>query len=277
MAIGDRVLLVRTITKMSGSQFAQYGTKVERKLQQAVFEVGQRARDMARRAAPVDTGALRSSIYVTKGAVDRSATGLMSHKPGNAFTKQSSLGYFRSLNAAMKKNKRIKTFPMMSEHGITAPESHGAAYEYDTYAANKILPGQFGRFDIGTSGVLRNGGSLLGTSLELHRTHGEGNVRVTGPNSPFTLHTYKTYGSDVEDALLPLAMEMGSAGRGNLFITLGASAYYAGYVEFGHTVPGGKTIPARQFLTPSVYWAFDEVKVQIARTLQENGIPSGRL
>jgi hypothetical protein len=72
-------------------------------------------------------------------------------------------------------------------------------------------------------------------------------------------------------------MGMGSAGRGNLFVTLGASAFYAGYVEFGHAVPGGKTVPPRPFLTPAVYWAFDEVKVQIAHTLNENGFASGRL
>jgi len=255
MAIGDRLLFTRTIVKMSNNQFAQYGTKVERQLQESVFRVGQRARDMARKAAPKKTGALAASIYVTKGAVDRSATGLMSHKPGNAFTKQSSLGYFRALNAAMKKNKRIKTFPMMSEYGITAPESHEAAYGYDTYAANKILPGQFGRFDIGS------------TNPMFH-------FRSDGTVNEFQQHTYKTFGSNVEDPLLPMAMEMGSAGRGNLFVTLGASAYYAGYVEFGHTVPGGKTVAGRPFLAPAAFWAFDEVKVQIKRTLNENGVAS---
>lgn len=242
MAIGDRLVLTRTITKMSGSQFAQYGTKVERKLQQTVFQVGQRARDMARRAAPVDTGALRSSIYVTKGAVDRDATGLMSHKPGNAFTKQSSLGYFRALNAAMAKNKRIKTFPMMSEYGVSDART------------NRIMPGNADRLDVGT------------TNPMFHFRSDKSQV------NEFLTHTYKTFGSGVEDALLPMAMEMGNASRSNLFVTIGASAYYAGYVEFGHVVPGGATIPAKPFLGPAAFWAFDEVKVQIARTLNENGI-----
>jgi hypothetical protein len=78
--------------------------EMEVRIAQALYALGRAARDMARAAAPVRTGALRAGIYVTAPAsrpdLDRIAGG---EKVGLSQLKGHTRGYYSAISAAAKR------------------------------------------------------------------------------------------------------------------------------------------------------------------------------
>lgn len=78
--------LVSGVSYLKDARPEAYTQAVWRACQHAIYQLGREIRDMARRAAPVDTGAMRASVYVTR--------------PGTAL--QASAGYWRAINASAR-------------------------------------------------------------------------------------------------------------------------------------------------------------------------------
>lgn len=82
----------------------RFGHEFIKEVEQMIYKNGQSARDMARRRAPIDTGALRASIYVTKPNSLSNVTG------SNMYA-----GYSRAVTAATRRNKNLKTISGMDK------------------------------------------------------------------------------------------------------------------------------------------------------------------
>lgn len=99
----DRIILALPVIRLDEKRLAQIvGAGLERDMRQAVYKLGQEARDIARAKAPKKTGALAASIYVTRP--NESVPDAEGKSPT---TKRMTAGYFRAINAAVKHNKKL--------------------------------------------------------------------------------------------------------------------------------------------------------------------------
>lgn len=222
MPIGDRVVLARTLYTVKDDQLAQMGPRVERAMQDALYKLGRETRDLARRLCPKKTGALMASIYVTR-------PGEAGGRGRSPFTRQTTAGYFRAINAAVRRNPERLTLSPLAEsvHRKTQRPTKAAVSE-----------------------------GLFSPSIE----------RIKGAG-------YKTYAAETDGDVhvVQSVMEMGGAGRSSFFVTVGAGAYYAGYVEFGHVGHGGSWVEAHPFMTPALDWAKSRLP-EVAKRAMEEGV-----
>lgn len=230
MAKGDRLALNYKLYTVSEQQLQSMPARVEAEMQGALYRLAQQTRDMARSLCPVDTGALKASIYVTGASGGKSVVG-----------GQSTTGYFRAINTAVKNRltRQFKTPPTKAE--ISEEVSAGLKRESGMH---KIVTSKIGdhTFRSYTKGGVSGASSFLAKGTEADQ---------------------------LSEFSLPSIMEMGHAGRGAFFVTIGAAVYYAGDVEFGHIIAlGGKRfghVEARPFMRPAMAWA----KMQLNRVVTD--------
>lgn len=250
---GGRVVLARTVLTVPKGAFASVSSRVERKMQEAMFQVGRKIRDKARALAPKKTGALAASIYVSKGAVDRSI-GAAKHVGGNAYTKQSTLTYFRAINAAVGKYNKsrigkarsdYKGLQLLDSDVVNTPTQRplkSASYLFNM-TKNKIGGHMYDTFN---SGRVGNNEDFEGMS---------------------EAQAAEAIDTDAE-VLMPSIMHLGGTGRQSFFVTVGAAAFYAGYVEFGHMAHYA-WVPPHPFLGPAVEWGKPIAEREVGRVVNE--------
>lgn len=170
---------------------------VRQEVYKALFKLAQEARDMARRLAPKDTGALAASIYAVHPDGGRQPGGL-----------RRSAGYWRAIKAASRASGgrlHIEDDPELVRSVRT--QSRRNALPQGTKPAGQVGP----------DGLLLN------------------------ENSSYDF------------------VPMAAAGPDRLFVSIGAAAFYAGYVEYG-TV----RMDAKPFFRPAVEWARSVLASRIA-------------
>lgn len=137
--------------------------------------------------------------------------------PATAVTRQSTVGYFRAANAAVVRNKRLRLLDLGSFGPGEATHSTQTIHTGEVESARAT--------HIGTRQVYTHFAPAEYLSNAGDRT-------VHGP--------YQT--------VLPFQ----SGGRNAFFVSVGASVYYAGFVEFGAPSRG---VAPQPFLGPAVDWA----------------------
>jgi len=221
----DRIVLARNVIKLNDEVIKSLPAKVERKIQASIYRLGQEIRDKARSLCPKKTGALAASIYVTRGVQNTGA-----NKSTAPFS-QSTHGYFRAINAARKKNNRIDVMDAgQGVNPITQRPSTSAGMQSVMTKINGVM---YRAYTTGEHSVIRN----IIPSLDIG-----GKDRVEN-----TIH---------DEFVTPTITEIGGAGRNTFFVTVGAAAFYAGFVEFGHHT-AGKDVPPHPFLGPAIEWGKD--------------------
>lgn len=231
------VELVRTIVEIRDDQIAKFTADVEKRVQLAIFKLGQETRDMARKLAPKDTGALRASIYVTRPGARPQL------EPGPSYARQSTIGYWRAINSAFRKQ--------LSPRGVSRRHLH-------LLNAGDYAPGHAEERTQTLSHSAKRDAGITETHIVLggHKYRAQVTSEDTGlgfTNVPF-------------QSIVPY----GGSGRTSFFVAVGAAVYYAGYVEFG-TPPraGNKGIKAQPFLVPAIRWAQSQVVARM--TVAING------
>ena len=189
--------------------------KMERAAQKAVFRLGQETRDMARKAAPVNTGALRASIYVARpGSIPAQLNGHIS--------RGSSRGYLMAAQKAIRLNpgqlELITDDPMISARTqrSVAPRGH----------VNHL------------------------TRIRVTLAH-------VGEHASLGQETYQGFEDDFRSI-----MQMGGQTRDTFYVTVGAAAYYAGFVEYGT-----RHQRAQPFMTPALAWARTQLPERLKMAL----------
>ena len=245
----SRLVMQFALKKVSNAELAQIrsiGPRAERAVQEAVFKVGQRARDNARRFCPKKSGALAASIYVTKGTIDKSPDATK-HTPGGAFTKQSTRGYFSAINAAARKSKNSAGIPRLYlepnvEFGRTSPQTisdiGGSVFSYTKSGKNRSFFGE-----------------------QVARTYKLPGYKLANTNNEDDFE-------DDENLQYPFLDSMAVGGANSFFVTIGAAAFYAGFVEFGHTVHNGKYSVPKPFMRPAMDIASAELGDAIIKAMR---------
>jgi len=206
--------LVLSQTIVRSANIAGMTKEVEIAVQNTLFELGQETRDLARGLAPVKTGALRASIYVTRaGGYAATTTGRMGNR--------TSLGFRRSARAAVERNEKL-SFITGNKH--ISERTQRARYAKTSYDYMR--------------------------ELKTTVTH-EGEFAHLGSQG------YQSFEDDVR-SILP----MGGVSRDTFFVTIGASAFYAGYVEYGT-----RRNRAQPFLTPAVNWARSQMTPRLTAAI----------
>lgn len=220
------VELVRTIVDIRDDQIAKFTADVEKRVQLAIFRLGQETRDMARKLAPKDTGALRASIYVTRPGSRPQL------EPGPSYARQSTIGYWRAINSAYRKQ--------LSSTGVSRRKLH----------------------------LMRESdyGTALNERTQTLSTFGKSAVGITETHIVLGGHKYRAQVTSEDTGIgftnVPFQsiMPYGGSGRTSFFVSVGAAVFYAGYVEFGTpSRAGNKGIKAQPFLVPSIRWAQTQV------------------
>ena len=223
MPLGDRIVLAQPIWKVSHKEVLAMGPRIERAVQNELFLLGKEARDLARRICPVDTGAMRASIYVTRGVTPKPT----SYSP---YVQQSSNAYFKAANAASDlSGNRGRKKPRLVLKGPPKVD-----LKTQTPMAGSGLPKPVWEKIVGHE----NG--------EVYKVYAKPSM-ITGVTQSQSI------------------MEMGVAKRTNFWVTLGASAFYAGYVEFGHVTAGGGYVMEKPFMRPAMEWARKELPERMLR------------
>lgn len=238
MAYGDIVVLSRTLYKVNDAQLKAMGPNVERRLQERLYQLGRRTRDMARRLAPRKTGALVASIYVTRA-------GSRPQIEGGQHAKKTTAAYFRAVNAAVRKSS-----------------GHKVLFEGEGGTLNHFDP----------EGIYKTGLSRIGGQAYKTFTKGgfEGHADVNPKGNPVR----PIYEFDV-----PTITPLVGVSKSAFYVTIGAAAYYAGFVEFGHVGYGGTVfgyVMPRPFMTPAMDWAATQINTEVTLAMKE-GIAIGRL
>ncbi len=190
----------------------QYGMAVDREIQKNLFKLAQRTRDMARKAAPVDTGALRASIYATRYGTD----------------KQQDAGYFRAIQAAVRKRATA------IQKGTAVEESRLSIREDGMHSVRRQIPKHYGKTRMSKMALRRQSfRPMMGSDATAEEKYG----------------VYYVY--------------------------VGAAAWYAGYVEYGHMYYGSYVNP-QPFLGPAVEWARGQLPIIIMEALQNANRDVGR-
>lgn len=209
--MANSIVLAQSIVK-GKIDVSKWSADVERAAQDAVYQLGQEVRDKARMLAPMRTGALRASIYVTR-------PGTMQAQSQGKLSKQSSSGYARSISRAEALNPGALSVIRDSKH-------------ISVRTQRDLSP--TGHWD-----HLKR--------LRVTRTH-------QSPFKRFGSQTYTAFEDDYR-SISPLA----DTSRGVFYVTIGAAAFYAGFVEYG-TVKQR----AHPFMTPAVMWG----RAQLAQRLK---------
>lgn len=228
---GNRLVLTQTLYTVNDATLKAMGPRTERRVQDALFRLGQQTRDMARQLCPVKTGTLRQSIYVSKGAGIEGPT-------DSPHTRQSHVGYFRAVNAAIKKNKFLELGLEESVHEKTQRPHQGSNFKVEM---TKIGNLSFKSFATG---------------------------EVTKYKDDTGEHTFTEF-------QVPSIMELGKAGRNSFFVTVGTSAFYAGYVEFGHGTDVWGWVPPKPFLRPALEWAKTQLPKVVGEAVRQGASNGG--
>lgn len=240
MPSGDVLVLARTIMKVNDAQLKAMGPKVERLMQDKIYQLGRKTRDMARRLCPKKTGALAQSIYVTRPG-PASNIGVASVP----LTPMMTSGYFRAVNAAIHR----------SNHRL----SKGMVEQMQTDEQLSAGKGEFSSEHVVHPRTQRPLKDKSGAYIGAFQSSIEKIGKIN----------YKSYARG-DELLTPTVMEMGASGRSSFFVTVGASAYYAGYVEFDHiNVWSGKTVPGRPFLGKAIEWAQTQLPLVVKSAMEE--------
>ena len=224
----------------------QWEKNIELAVQKEIYKLGQEARDMARGLAPVDTGALRASIYVTR-------PGTPSDQENNIISKQSTIGYFRAIKVAARKNNLLELRTTNNTYSFNErTQKYLGMRQVSSYVAAEgqdSATGFVGGLRINTDSIDPNYMRMM----EVRAVH-------IGENSHLGEQIYRgRYKND----LTTISELSGLTGlRDNLFVVVGAAVGYAGYVEYGH-----KNIAGHPFLTPAMDWAAKQVEDRIRRVI----------
>jgi len=225
------LVLAQTIVK-NKVDLSGWSREVELRAQEAVYQLGRETRDMARRLVPVKTGALRASIYVTRpGSAENQAAGKFARGRASA-------GYFAAANAAARLNPGRLEFvtddPLISKRTQRDLSPSGDWNHLKRVRLTRTHTGErFGRNSSGETTWHQQSFAHLGT---------------------------QEYAGFEEDwrSIMPMA----DVTRGTFLVTIGASAYYAGFVEYG-TVK----MAAQPFMTPAVNWARGQLAGRLTRAI----------
>lgn len=187
-------------------------------VQKAVYQLGLRTRDAARSAVTIDTGALKASIYVTSPA---SQADQQAGKPyGRAGELgKATRGYRKAVEASARKMGIL-------DKGQTT------AHLIDNYD----MQGLYGSLTLRPTAEANKMGYNRGTMSHEYK----GRLRALGERS------FVRYEANEDVEHLPFT-PMPLSSKEQFWVTVGASAYYAAYVEFG-TVKQR----AQPFLGPAV-------------------------
>lgn len=241
MAKGDRIVLTQQLYAVSKESLAAMPVRVEREIQDALFKLGRETRDMARSYCPVKSGALQASIYVTGGG-----RGDEDDNSKTPFTKQSTIGYFRAIKAAVSKSKTTVKSRLTKQRTTF----HRLGLQDKDYAEER------------TQRPLNGDGNVS--------THQVGLSKFNVGGKTLSFKSYSP--ADELATYTPSITEMGFAGRSSFFVTVGAAAHYAGDVEFGHIVAShGGTIghvEARPFMRPALAWAKSQLNDRVSQAFK---------
>lgn len=235
MPLGDRVVLAQPIWKVSHKEVLAMGPRIERAVQNELFVLGKEARDMARSLAPVDTGALRASIYVTRGVTPNPTA-------RDPYVQQSHNAYFKAANTASEESSRAGSKGRRMARHTRTPRLQ--LMEPPKVELHTQRP--------------QDGMGFPKASWEKMVGHEGGD-------------TFKTYSKFSGRAGQQSVMEMGESKRSNFWVTLGASAFYAGFVEFGHVNADGGYTMEHPFLRPALEWARQQLPVRMKRAFDRGG------
>lgn len=209
MANEGTIVLAQTVVK-SAVNMEGWSRQAIFAAQKAVYRLGQETRDMARGAAPVRTGALRASIYVTRPSSE-------SAQASGTTSRQASAGYRRAAEKAARLN------PLVDSGRNMGP-----------YTSVRVV------LDHGQKVLLLAAGNRRDVYIFLRDKKGRHGHLGT-----------QEYDQISDDRMLS---PMGAVSGDTFYVTVGAAAGYAAFVEYG-TVH----MRAQPFLTPAVNWARGEL------------------
>lgn len=228
-----------------------WSNKVYYAVQAAVYQLGVETKNKARANAPVDTGALKASIYVTSPASrpdqeDNKPYGRLG-APGKA-----SAGYRRAVEASAKK------MIYQGDNVLAKGESISSG--------NSILSTDlFGSATFRPKAALVNAGMKVGSTTRTYK----GNLgRSLGERE------FPSYPGISEADHLPFT-PMPFSTKEQFWVTVGAAAYYAGFVEFG---TGGKQGQrAQPFMGPAVREMERQLERRIAQAIKSVGVKRSKV
>lgn len=194
----EHVSLVRTIYSLHDSVLKQTSNKVYMVAQKVVYQLGREARDKARALCPKRTGALAASIYVSKPGANAKET-------GGTYTKQSAAGYFRAVNAVVRRNPKAL--------GLVHPSEIGEGGSFNRQRLGKID---------GEGQTLLSKGTYGGN---VYQVYSRGQI------------------GDFSEARLQSVLPFQGGTKNSFFVAIGAAAYYAAFVEFGAPARGARAQP----------------------------------
>lgn len=233
--LGQRDNLFRASMDLDTSVLDQLTPAVEAAIAQRIYRLGIQARDMARRAAPKKSGALRAGIYVTAPASKVEAKEIRKgNLPKQGRMAGHSNAYARAIqSAAVKRAKQA-----MGKDYI-----HGDAY----------VPGYGGHEDDLKFVTPRTQRLLVGKqAITLDDIENE--VGFKAGEKGFVQSF---------NALLPFN-PLGSVGRSAFFVGIGSAMYYSAWVEFGTSKQ-----KAQGFFTPAADWLVSRAPGEVAAGIKE--------
>ncbi len=183
---------------------AQFGEIVDKEIQKALFKLVQQTRDKARRACPIDTGALKASIYATRYGTE----------------KQQDMGYFRAIQASVRRRTKAINLGMAKSDSLLTLRTEGLT------SFRRQLPLHYGKSRMSKIALRRQSfRPMVGADLSAEQRYGA------------------------------------------YYVYVGAAAYYAGWVEFGHMFHGNYVHP-QPFFGPACEWMEQQVPRVIMEAMQ---------
>lgn len=212
-------------TKLS----VEIADKMLYEIQRALYALVRRASKMAKELAPVDTGAMRASIYV--GRPYR----VTQHQSKYTQTMmQQTRGYAGAVKSAVKHSLTI---------GRHSGKSHKLSIGNESLYSHMRTMTRYGPY------------SVLKTREKIYGSQRPGKI---GLKDAFDI-------AATQYDFMPFGMD--TSGN-NLGIQFGVAVYYAGYVEYGHMGRNGTRIPAQPFFGPAVAYIERNMRSAIRHGIQ---------
>lgn len=219
-----------------------WSNKVYYAVQYAVYKLGMKTRDKARAACPVDTGALKASIYVTSPSSHADQEAGRPYGSADAPGKASA-GYRRAVEASARK-MIIGGGPVL-EKGEKISDG-GSILTTGMHGQSTLRPmKQLLALGMRAGSTTRSYKGNLGRSLGTRSFTNYAGVKDVD-HLPFTPMPFST--------------------KEQFWVTVGAAAYYAAFVEFGTSGPHRQK--AQPFMGPAVRDMERELQKTIADAIK---------